>query len=351
MPDSVDSPAPESTTAPPADSRSVSSSTPSTVAGAAVTGPSSPRIGVRARTGSADRDLAVQPLEQRIVDAGQALGREGALEEPADAPGTGPLAADPDGAPALVGAVHRPRGDHAGVRVPLDQLAGGALGDRDVLHAGPLGRRLQPPVRAGARALAAGVHPVLAVLLGQHLRTHDLVVGERGADGVLRCPHDPFGGGDDLTHAPILPRRVISSPPRHSGRASTGYSCASSAFRNWQRKRAPAMASVNRPSHRGSCAGKLANTRSSSTSGRPSRPVQVRRTSTRVMPSTSSWAVVQRAAAMDRSRNWRSRAESRRTGTPPPSAGDRTSLSTHTARPASRATSTSAASSPTMQAR
>src|SRR3569833_3542434 len=97
MPESVDRPAPDSTRAPPSASRSVSAETPSTVAGVAVTPPWSLPARRCARN-SAGGDRALQSLEQCLVDAGQALGREGAREEPADAPGPVPGGPHPHGA-------------------------------------------------------------------------------------------------------------------------------------------------------------------------------------------------------------------------------------------------------------
>src|SRR5690242_10581699 len=94
MPESVDSPAPESTSTSPSATRaaSASSGAPGIRSGAvstAVTGPWSPT------NASARRELLVEPLEHRRVDPRQPLGREGALEEAADAARPGPARADP----------------------------------------------------------------------------------------------------------------------------------------------------------------------------------------------------------------------------------------------------------------
>src|SRR5215212_3473264 len=94
MPDSVDSPAPDRTTTSPSATSSASVSRDSAserggAVGAAVTGPWSLRIGQRAAR-SARGEFAVQPPEHLVVHAAQALRREGALEEAADAGRSGP---------------------------------------------------------------------------------------------------------------------------------------------------------------------------------------------------------------------------------------------------------------------
>src|SRR5215218_6862227 len=96
MPESVDRPAPERTTTSPSATRSASASMPgpATAVGTAVTGPSSLAIVARA-AGSAGGQLGVQPLEDLVVHAAQALGRERALEEAADAAGPVPGRPDP----------------------------------------------------------------------------------------------------------------------------------------------------------------------------------------------------------------------------------------------------------------
>src|SRR5829696_6950855 len=101
MPESVDRPAPEMTSARPSASRPASAETPPTVAGAAVTAPWSLPEGRCARS-SAGGDRTLQPLHQRPMDAGQALRGEGALEEAADAAGPVPGGARPHRAHAGV---------------------------------------------------------------------------------------------------------------------------------------------------------------------------------------------------------------------------------------------------------
>src|SRR5918994_5760267 len=221
MPESVDSPAPESTTTSPsatspARASSVwSSRVPGSAAagsaavGTAVTPPWSPASSTRA-AGSGGGDLAVQPAQEVLVHPAQALGRERALEEAADAAGAVPGGAHPDGGQPGVGRVQRPGGHHRRAGVALHEGVGVGLADLDELVAHPLGGGGEAPGDPGARALAAGLDPVAAELLGQHPRARPLVVGESGPHPVHRRRDDPFRGGDDLTHAPILP----PSPPR-----------------------------------------------------------------------------------------------------------------------------------------
>src|SRR5919107_3339158 len=208
MPESVDRPAPESTTtSPSATSAARSSRVPgsaaagSTAVGTAVTPPWSPSPATRAAT-SGGSDLAVEPPQQLLVHPAQTLGREGALEEAADATGAVPGGAHPDGGQPGVGGVQRPRGHHRRAGVGLDEGVGVGLADLDQLVAHPLGGGREAPGDAGARALAAGLDPVAAELLGEHAGAHALVVGESGPHAVHRRPDDPFGSGDDLTHGP-----------------------------------------------------------------------------------------------------------------------------------------------------
>src|SRR3954452_5848117 len=161
MPESVDRPAPERTSASPSTSRSASAETPSTVRGAAVTGPWSLPGGGCARA-SAGRDRALQPFQQGLVDPAEPLGRERALEEATDAACPGPGGPGAHAARPVVGRVDGPGGHHSRVRVALHQGAVAALGDEGVLLARPLGGGLQPPVHPGAAALPARVDPVLA---------------------------------------------------------------------------------------------------------------------------------------------------------------------------------------------
>src|ERR671917_2246118 len=119
MPESVDRPAPVSTTtSPSATSPARSSRVPgsaaaagSTAVGTAVTPPWSPSPATRAAT-SGGSDLAVEPPQQLLVHPAQTLGREGALEEAADATGAVPGGAHPDGGQPGVGGVQRPGGHH-----------------------------------------------------------------------------------------------------------------------------------------------------------------------------------------------------------------------------------------------
>src|SRR5919206_3989718 len=215
MPESVDRPAPESTTtSPSATSAARSSRVPgsaaagSTAVGTAVTAPWSPSPATRAAT-SGGSDLPVEAAQQLLVHAAQPLGREGALEEAADATGPVPGGADPHGGQPGVGRVQRPGGHHRGAGVGLDQGVGVGLADLDQLVADALGRGGEAPGDAGARALAAGLDPVAAELFGEHAGARPLVVGESGPHPVHRRSDDPFRGGDDLTHGPILP----SFPP------------------------------------------------------------------------------------------------------------------------------------------
>src|ERR671917_1580333 len=209
MPESVDRPAPVSTTtSPSATSPARPSRVPgsaaaagSTAVGTAVTPPWSPSPSTRA-AGSGGRDLAVQPAEQLLVHPAQAPGREGPLEEAADAAGTVPGGAHPDRGEPGVGRVQRPGGHHRGTGVGLDQGVGVGLADLDQLVAHPLGGGGEAPGDAGARALAAALDPVGAELLGEHAGAHHLVVGESGPHAVHRRPDDPFCSGDDLTHGP-----------------------------------------------------------------------------------------------------------------------------------------------------
>src|SRR3712207_1532326 len=208
MPESVDRPAPESTTtSPSATSAARSSRVPgsaaagSTAVGTAVTPPWSPSPATRAAT-SGGGDLAVEPAQELLVHPAQPLGREGALEEAADAAGAVPGGADPDGGQPGVGRVQRPGGHHRGAGVGLDQGVGLGLADLDQLVADPLGGGGEAPGDAGARALAAGLDPVAAELLGEHAGARPLVVGESGPHPVHRRSDDPFRGGDDLTHGP-----------------------------------------------------------------------------------------------------------------------------------------------------
>src|SRR3712207_4369779 len=109
MPESVDRPAPVSTTTSPSATSPVrSSSVPgsaaagSTAVGTAVTPPRSPSPATRAVT-SGGGDLAVEPAQQLLVDPAQPLRRERALEEAADAAGAVPGGARPDGGQPGVG--------------------------------------------------------------------------------------------------------------------------------------------------------------------------------------------------------------------------------------------------------
>src|SRR4051795_3117845 len=145
MPESVDRPAPESTTtSPSATSPARSSRVPgsaaagSTAGGAAVTPPwaPSPATGAAASGGG---DLAVEPAEQLVVHPAQPLRREGALEEAADAAGAVPGGAHPDGGQPGVGRVQRPGGHHRGAGVGLDQGVAVGLADLHQLVADPLG--------------------------------------------------------------------------------------------------------------------------------------------------------------------------------------------------------------------
>src|SRR3954447_5692527 len=104
MPESVDSPAPDRTSAPPSASRSVSAVTPSTVAGAAVTPPWSLPASPCARAAPGG-PRAPQPLQQCLVEARQSLGGERALEEAADAARPVPRRPHPDRAHRGVGGV------------------------------------------------------------------------------------------------------------------------------------------------------------------------------------------------------------------------------------------------------
>src|SRR4028118_2104593 len=119
MPESVDRPAPVSTTtSPSATSPARSSRVPGPAAGrsttawsavgTAVTPPWSPSSSTRAAR-SGVSDLAVQPAQQLLVHPAQAPGREGPLEEAADAAGAGPGGGGRDG-----GAHDGSRGDGAG---------------------------------------------------------------------------------------------------------------------------------------------------------------------------------------------------------------------------------------------
>src|SRR3712207_8346007 len=91
MPESVDSPAPERTTASPSARRSVRASRPVAAgsraeAGATLTPPWCRAIGRRAAScPSAPGDLPLERLEHPAVDPDQSPGREPALEEAADA--------------------------------------------------------------------------------------------------------------------------------------------------------------------------------------------------------------------------------------------------------------------------
>src|ERR687893_744735 len=208
MPESVDSPAPESTTAFPSPTRPArasrvpgSAAAGSTAVGTAVTPPWSPSSSTRAG-GSGGGDLAVEAAQQVLVDPAQPLGREGALEEAADATGAAPGGTHPDGGQPGVGGVQRPGGHHRRAGVGLDEGVGVWLSDLDQLVAHPLGGGGEAPGDAGARALAAGLDPVAAELLGEHAGAHALVVGESGPHAVHRRPDDPFCSGDDLTHGP-----------------------------------------------------------------------------------------------------------------------------------------------------
>src|SRR5918998_3508448 len=127
MPESVDNPAPESTTAFPSPTRPArasrvpgSAAAGSTAVGTAVTPPWSPSPATRAAT-SGGSDLAVEPPQQLLVHPAQTLGREGALEEAADATGAVPGGAHPDGGQPGVSRVQRPGGHHRGAGVGLDQ--------------------------------------------------------------------------------------------------------------------------------------------------------------------------------------------------------------------------------------
>src|SRR3712207_1246974 len=180
MPESVDSPAPESTTVSPSATRPArasrvpgSAAAGSTAVGTAVTPPWSPSSSSRA-AGSGGGDLAVQPAQQVVVHAAQPLGRERALEEAADAAGAVPGGAHADGGQPGIGGVQRPGGHHRGAGVALDQGVGVGLADLDQLVAHPLGGGGEPPGDAGARALAAGLDPVVAELLRSEEHTSEL---------------------------------------------------------------------------------------------------------------------------------------------------------------------------------
>src|SRR5919112_1446981 len=227
MPESVDRPAPDSTTtSPSATSPARASSEPgSAVAGSTVTGsavgtavtpPWCPCPATRAAT-SGGGDLAVEPA--------QPLGREGALEEAADAAGAVPGGADPDGGQPGVDRVQRPGGHHRGAGVGLDQGVGVGLADLDQLVADPLGGGGEAPGDAGARALAARLDPVAAELLGEHPGARPLVVGESGPHPVHRSSDDPFRGGDDLTHGPhpaVVTTGDVARPARYRTAATSG---------------------------------------------------------------------------------------------------------------------------------
>src|SRR4051794_32422691 len=277
MPESVDRPAPERTRAPPSVSRSASVATPSTVVGTAVTGPSSlpgatgavpvagrgwrrlsassPRSAGEDASSSGPGDRSLEAVQERLVDPGHALRREGAFEEAADAAGAGPRRPAADEAPAGVDPLHRPGGHHARVRIALHQAAVSPGSDDDVLLAHPLGGGLQPPVHPGAGSLPTRVDPVLAVLLGQHSGAGGGVVGERGADDLRRCPHDPFCGGDDLTHGnhpAEAARGALTIPGAAAPRSSTvGTSAArppgTRAARSASRRHRPRRASAGPP--------------------------------------------------------------------------------------------------------
>src|SRR3954454_15899689 len=98
MRDSVDRPAPESTTTSPSATSRASAerwSAPiGTVVGADVTRPSSPGSRRRAATSG---ELAVEPGQHLPVHPRQPLRREGALEEAADPAGALPGGPDPHG--------------------------------------------------------------------------------------------------------------------------------------------------------------------------------------------------------------------------------------------------------------
>src|SRR5688572_16997359 len=104
MPESVDSPAPVSTTTSPSRTSPASASRVpgsaavawSTAVGTAVTSPWCPAPSTRAGS-SGSGDLAVQPAEQLLVGPAQPLGREGPLEEATDATGAVPGGTHPDG--------------------------------------------------------------------------------------------------------------------------------------------------------------------------------------------------------------------------------------------------------------
>src|SRR4051812_16081032 len=107
MPESVDRPAPDSTTASPSASSRSSSSTAAVLpvvratsaVGAAGTGSWSlvprPRAAGGRMGGSAGGDRRVEPLQHLLVHPPEALGGEGALEEPAHPAGALPARADP----------------------------------------------------------------------------------------------------------------------------------------------------------------------------------------------------------------------------------------------------------------
>src|SRR3712207_9478452 len=116
MPESVDRPAPDSTTtSPSATSAARSSRVPGTTVagwtavGTAVTPPWSPSPATRAAT-SGGSDLAVEPAQQLLVHPAQSRGREGAPAEAADAAGAAPGGTHPDGGQPGVGRVQRPGG-------------------------------------------------------------------------------------------------------------------------------------------------------------------------------------------------------------------------------------------------
>src|SRR3954468_5132819 len=119
MPESVERPAPERTTTSPSATRSASASRDParcSTGGAAVTAPWSQPIRDRAgRSGGAE--FAVEPAEDLAVHALEALRREGALEEAADAARAVPGGAHPHGGAPVARGVDGPGGDHRGVGV------------------------------------------------------------------------------------------------------------------------------------------------------------------------------------------------------------------------------------------
>src|SRR3712207_846582 len=128
MPESVDRPAPDRTRTSPSATRSASSSRPgtavrggSTAGRAALTGPWSPATATCAATSDDGGQLPLEPAEQVVVDPAQALGREGPLEEAADAPGAVPGGAHPHGAAVGAGRDDGPGGDHRRAGVALDE--------------------------------------------------------------------------------------------------------------------------------------------------------------------------------------------------------------------------------------